>query len=128
MTLNPVPLILVVEPDAVQRDLIQISLTRIGCSVMLTRDPDQIAPILAKEHPSLVIMDTFIPGSSGLEILKELNQKKLLKHTLVMFISSFGFSEIIQQAKDLGVTEFLMKPLDTDDFSRRVRKLLKFNY
>ena len=128
MTLNPVPLVLVIEPDAVQRDLIQIALTRIGCCVKLTRDPDQISTILTKDHPSLLIMDTFIPGSSGLEILKELHQKKLLKHTRVMFVSSFGFSEIIQQAKDLGVTEFLMKPLDVDDFTRRVHKLLKINY
>lgn len=125
MSENPTPLVLVVEADPVQRDLIQIVLTRIGCDVIHTREPDQVAPIIAKQHPSLLILDTFIPGSSGLEIIQDLNRKKVIKHTLVIFISSFGFSDIIQQAKKSGVNEFLMKPIDVNDFSNRVKKLLK---
>lgn len=125
MTANPVPLVLVVEPDSIQRDLIQLSLKRIGCDVLSTRKSEKISSIIAKDHPSLLILDTFIPGSSGLEVIKDLNQKKLLKHTMVLVISSFGFSEIIQQAKDAGVNEFLIKPLDLDEFTTRVKTMLK---
>lgn len=125
MTANPIPLVLVVESDTIQRDLIQLCLQRIGCNVLSTRNPANISSIIAKDHPSLLILDTFLPGSSGLEVIKDLNQKKLLKHTLVLLISSFGFSDIIQQAKDAGVHEFLIKPLDLDDFSSRVKMMLK---
>jgi len=125
MTANPVPLVLVFESDKVQRDLIQLCLQRIGCEVVSTRNIDQISTIITKDHPSLLILDTFMPGSSGLEVIKELNQKKILKHTLVLLISSFGFSDIIQQAKDAGVQEFLMKPLDIDEFTTRVKMMLK---
>lgn len=125
MTANPVPLVLIVESDSIQRDLIQLCLQRIGCNVISTRNPDQILPLITKEHPSLLILDTFLPGSSGLEVIKEINQKKLLKHTMVLLISAYGFSDIIQQAKDAGVHEFLMKPLDIDEFSTRVKTMLK---
>lgn len=125
MTVNPVPLVLVVESDSIQRDLIKLCLQRIGCEVVSTRNPNKISSILSKQHPSLLILDTFLPGSSGLEVIKDLNQKKLLKNTLVLLISAYGFSEIIQQAKDAGVHEFLIKPLDLEDFSARVKAMLK---
>jgi DNA-binding response OmpR family regulator len=125
MTANPVPLVLVVESDKVQRDLIQLCLQRIGCEVISTRNIGQISTIISKDHPSLLILDTFLPGSSGLEVINELNQKKLLKHTLVLLISAFGFSDIIQKAKDAGVQEFLMKPLDIEEFATRVKLMLK---
>ncbi|MDO9120836.1 MAG: response regulator, partial [Anaerolineaceae bacterium] len=63
--------------------------------------------------------------TSGLEVIKELNQKKFLKNTKVLLISSFGFSDIIQQAKDSGVQEFMIKPIDIEEFSTRVRFMLK---
>ncbi|MBA4384120.1 MAG: hypothetical protein C0410_05235 [Anaerolinea sp.] len=125
MTANPIPLVLVVESDSIQRDLIQLCLQRIGCEVISIRSPNKISSILSKRHPSLLILDTFLPGSSGLEVIKDLNLKKLLKNTLVLLISAYGFSEIIQQAKDAGVQEFLIKPLDLDDFSTRVKAMLK---
>jgi adenylate cyclase len=125
MTANPIPLVLIVESDSVQRDLIQLCLQRIGCEVISTRIHSQITSLVAKKHPSLLIMDTFLPGSSGLEVIKELNQKKLLKHSLVILISAYGFSEIIQKAKDEGVQEFLIKPVDLDDLSARVKIMLK---
>lgn len=125
MTANPVPLVLVVESDSVHRDLIQLCLRRIGCEVSITRNPEQIAIIISKDHPSLLILDTFLPGSSGLEVINELNSKKLLKHTKVLLISSFGFSDIIQQAKDAGVQEFLIKPINIDEFSARIKLMLK---
>jgi len=125
MTANPVPLVLVVEPDSIQRDLIQLCLTRIGCDVILTHSPDQVIPLITKKFPSMLILDTFIPGSSGLEILNELKQTKYFKNTIVLLISSFGFPEIIQKAKDMGVNEFLIKPIDINEFSGRVKTLLK---
>ncbi|EKD88201.1 MAG: response regulator receiver protein [uncultured bacterium] len=125
MTANPIPLVLVVESDSVQRDLIQLCLQRIGCEVSTTRNPEQIATIISKDHPSLLILDTFLPGSSGLEVINELNHKKLLKHTKVLLISAFGFSDIIQQAKDAGVQEFLIKPLNIEEFSARIKLMLK---
>lgn len=125
MTAHPVPLVLVVESDPVQRDLIQMTLTRIGCEVINTRDPQQVVPLFTKYHPSLLILDTFIPGSSGLELLNELQELKVIKHSLVLFVSSYGFPEIIQQAKEAGVNEFIMKPINSSDFGQRVKKLLK---
>jgi PleD family two-component response regulator len=125
MTANPTPLVLVVESDPVQRDLMQMMLKRIGCDVEITREPQQVSAILIKQHPSLLIIDTFIPGSSGLEIIIDLNQKKLLKHTSVLFVSAYGFPDIIQKAKDNGVNEFLMKPINADIFTMRVKALLQ---
>lgn len=125
MTANPIPLVLIVESDTVQRDLIQLCLQRIGCQVLSTRNYEAISTIIAKDHPSLLILDTFLPGTSGLEVIKELNQKKFLKNTKVLLISSFGFSDIIQQAKDSGVQEFMIKPIDIEEFSTRVRFMLK---
>lgn len=127
MTENPVPLVLVVEPDSIQRDLIHLCLSRIGCDVILAQSPDQVIPLISKKFPSMLILDTFIPGSSGLEILNDLKQTKYFKNIIVLLISSFGFPDIIQKAKKIGVYEFLIKPIDSIEFSKRVKTLLKIN-
>lgn len=125
MTENPIPLVLVIEPDAVQRDLIKICLRRIGCEVIIAQDAEEVFQLFAQNHPSLLVLDTFIPGTSGLEIVSDLKQKKLIKHSRILFISSYGFTDIIQKSKDIGVHEFLIKPLDMDEFSKRVKTLLE---
>ena len=127
MTANPVPLVLVVEPDSIQRDLIHLCLSSIGCDVILAQSPDQVIPLISKKFPSMLILDTFIPDSSGLEILNDLKQTKYFKNIIVLLISSFGFPDIIQKAKKIGVYEFLIKPIDSIEFSKRVKTLLKIN-
>lgn len=125
MTVNPVPTILLVVSDAIQRDLIQIALTRLSCNVEFTREPKNVLTLVSSLQPSLLILDTFLPGSSGLDIIKELNKTNQLKFSKVLLISSYGFPEVIQQAKDAGVDEFLMKPVDIDDLITRIKTLLK---
>jgi CheY-like chemotaxis protein len=125
MSVNPIPLVLLVESDPILRDIMQMTLTRIGCDVVNTHEPLHVSEIVVKQHPSLIIIDTFIPGSSGLEIIKDLIQKNLIKHTCVLFVSSYVFPEIIQQVKNIGINDFLMKPLNIDDFSKRVKTLLQ---
>ncbi len=125
MTANPIPLVLLVESDPVQRDLIQLSLNRLGCEVKSTKEPSSVKEIVQKQHPSLIIIDTFLPGSSGIELLSELRHNNSLKHSGVFMISSFGFPEMIQQAKDAGAHEFLIKPINMDDLVMRAKKVLQ---
>ena len=57
-----------------------------------------------------VIMDWEIPGTTGLETARSINSITGGK-TLVIILSSYGWTDIETEAKDLGINLFLHKPV-----------------
>jgi two-component system cell cycle sensor histidine kinase/response regulator CckA len=70
----------------------------------------------------LVVTDMTMPGMTGVDLSKEL--LKIRRDIPIMLCT--GFSELIteDEAKRLGIREFLMKPFSLKDIARVVRKVL----
>lgn len=48
----------------------------------------------------------------------------MLHPSQVIIISALSFPEVVAEAAALGVQDFLIKPVDTDQFLERVRRRL----
>jgi DNA-binding NtrC family response regulator len=71
----------------------------------------------------VVIMDQMIPGSSGLEIFKEL--KKDDPQVRVIFLTAFGTIEAAIEAIQLGALDYLQKPFNNIDLRHKVDRVIK---
>ena len=60
----------------------------------------------------LILSDINMPGMSGLELLRQINQKFLQPPPVVMMITAYGDAENYNQAVQLGADDFLTKPVD----------------
>jgi len=60
-----------------------------------------------------VICDLKMPGKSGLEVLRYINQNAL--GIPLLFLTGFGTLESCQQAMDEGSFGYILKPLDNKD-------------
>ncbi|MCU0275697.1 MAG: sigma-54 dependent transcriptional regulator [Acidobacteria bacterium] len=71
----------------------------------------------------VVIMDQMIPGSSGLEIFKEL--KKDDPAVRVIFLTAFGTIEAAIEAIQQGALDYLQKPFSNVDLKHRVDRVIR---
>ncbi len=120
--------ILVVVFDTLQRDLIVMALNRGTYRPVICEDLAQIRPLIKEHQPAVLLIDLYLPGTNGLELLKDLSREGLLKQRSTIVISAMGFPEIINQVIALGVDDFLVKPIYPDLLLARIQRVVNKNH
>ena len=77
---------------------------------------------LERQEISLLVTDIRMDQGSGLELLEWMNEKNFCFASII--ISSFSEFRYAQKAVSLGVTEYLLKPMEPDEFCRAVYKAI----
>ena len=119
--------ILLVEDEPVMRDLILLAFTQQfhqDYKVHSVKNGLEALDMIHEQAPSLVILDILLPQMNGLQLIQKLRDEQLLHNTQIIIISGLGFTEIVQQALEAGVRDFLVKPFKIDILVERARVLL----
>lgn len=114
--------VLILEPNALQCDLIKLALTRHRMNPIICGQAGSLRQQLAQHLPDVLLIDTHLPGLNGLDLIDQLNSEILLQRTKVFFISSLAFPEVVQKAAKIGASGFLIKPLNPDLLATRIQK------
>lgn len=83
-----------------------------GFEVFVASDGVSALSTIRKERPHLVFLDLHMPGLDGIEVLKAAKQEDPTIRLIV--ISAIQDDEMIQQAKALGVSDYVVKPFTLD--------------
>jgi CheY-like chemotaxis protein len=118
--------VLIAEEDKIVADLLALSLRELGCQVKIEFKELQIRDAVLRWKPDLLLLDLFLPGCSGLDLLREFSQTatKSGKQLPILVVSSMGFKEVVEQARKLGAIDFVLKPVDLDNFRRKAMNYL----
>jgi CheY-like chemotaxis protein len=113
--------VLIAEEDKMVADLFSLSLREMGCHVKIECKELQIRDAVTRWKPDLLLLDLFLPGCSGLALLREFSQTvtKAGKQLPILVVSSLGFKEVVEQARKLGAVDFVLKPVDLDNFRQK---------
>ena len=114
--------VLVLEPNALQCDLIKLALIRHKMNPIICDRPLSLREKLVQHLPDVLLVDTHLPGQNGLDLIQQLNSEVLLNRTKVFFFSFLAFPEIVQKAAKMGASGFLVKPLNPDMLVTRIQK------
>jgi DNA-binding NtrC family response regulator len=101
--------ILVVDDDPDIRDLLRLRLEQSAYTVIPAATGIQAIEKLAKEHPSLVLLDLKLPRVSGLEVLRHIKHE--MPETTVIVMTAHATVENAVEAMKEGAYDFLTKPL-----------------
>ena len=111
--------ILVVDDESSIRQSLSAILEDEGFDVFMAHDGATALELIGKELPDAVLLDIWMPGQDGLEVLKEIRtQHPDLK--IVMMSAYDGVNER-KQAMESGADLFLGKPLNI----KSIREALK---
>lgn len=87
---------------------------------------DGLNKILNNPHKySAILLDVVMPKMNGLEVLKKLNEKAILKDVPVFLITSSNDDDIIKEAYQLGVMDVIKKPIVRYMVLRRVESIVE---
>jgi CheY-like chemotaxis protein len=118
--------VLIAEEDKIMADLFSLSLREMGCQVKIEYKETQIRDAVMRWKPDLLLLDLFLPGCSGLDLLREFSQTTTNsgKQLPILVVSSLGFKEVVEQARKLGAVDFVLKPVDLDNFRQKALTFL----
>ena len=83
---------------------------------------------LVKEHnPDFILTDWIMDGMDGVELTKKIRTDPMSPNPYVPIIMMTGFSSKlrVEEARDSGITEFLVKPFTAKDLYSRVFQIIE---
>jgi len=104
-------------PDLVE--FVRLLLRHQGFTVHTAFSGQQCLDHIRKERVDLIVLDVMMPKMDGLTVCREL--KQLCPEVPVMLLTAKDDLATRAAAMALGVSEFLAKPVNVDDFLTRVR-------
>jgi len=104
--------LLVVDDDAMNRDMLSRRLARHGYTVAVAEDGEQALKMIEGQKFDLVLLDIMMPGVSGLQVLENLRRRNSMADLPVIMATAKDESSDIVQALKLGANDYVTKPLD----------------
>ena len=117
--------ILIVEDNELNMKLFEDLLQAHGYSIYSTKDGLD-ALRLAREHmPDLVLMDTQLPESSGLEVTRMMKADPALRHIPVVAVTAFAMKGDEEKIREGGCEGYIAKPISVARFIETVEHFLR---
>ena len=117
--------VLVVDDEADIRDLMEMTLMKMGLSVETAVGVTDAKAKLDDNDYSLVLTDMRMPDGSGLEVVQYIDE--LMLDTPVAVITAFGNADHAVEALKAGAFDYLQKPITLSQLRSLVKSAVKVN-
>ena len=112
------------EPDIVE--LVKEILGFEGYTVVGATSGHECLKKLEKEPVDLILMDFFMPEMDGRMVIEKIRKNPGLKDMKIAVLTSAAFRKRgIKILKELNILDYITKPIEVDDFTSRIKKILK---
>ncbi|MFN7757262.1 MAG: sigma-54-dependent transcriptional regulator, partial [Betaproteobacteria bacterium] len=119
------PAALVIDDEADLRELLSLTLVRLGLDVDSAESVARARELLAGKRYSLALTDMRLPDGVGLDLVREVAQGKFREPIPIVVITAFGSPENAVAALKAGAFDYLTKPVDLEQLRLVVRSALK---
>ena len=107
--------ILVVDDDSGIRSGIRDLLSLQDFIVVIASNGLEALDLLADQTPDLILADIIMPKMDGYQLYQRVRQNPEWLQIPFIFLSVKGDEEDIRFGKELGVDDYLMKPINPED-------------
>ena len=106
------------EPDIL--DIIEFILSEVGWEVIKTEHVNKIIEQVEQSHPSVILMDNWIPDTGGIVATQTLKSHPEYKKIPVVYLTANNDIEIL--ARQAGADFSIAKPFDLTELERVVEE------
>jgi two-component system, LuxR family, response regulator FixJ len=115
--------VFVVDDDPMVGELLQMTLSSDGFRATTFSDGESFIAVARRRVPACIILDVYMPGRSGLDILKDLDAHNYAAPIIVM--SGKATIAIAVDAVKSGAFDIIEKPFSPDAIVARVRAVTR---
>jgi two-component system, cell cycle response regulator DivK len=118
------PTILLVEDNALNRDMLSRRLTRRGYSVITAHDGAQGHAMACTQAPDLILMDIALPDMDGWQITRLLKSNVATRDIPIIALTAHALLTDREKAREAGCDDYDTKPVDLARLLRKIENLL----
>ena len=117
------PRVLVVDDEADLRELLELTLVKMGLDVDSAATVAEARALLARHPYQLVLTDMRLPDGLGLELVRDV--ATTYKNTPIAVVTAFGSADNAVVALKAGAFDYIAKPVALDQLRLLVRSALR---
>ncbi len=124
MTSPEKPLILAIDDSPLNLDILKEYLAREGFRVIAFHRGSDALDHVKLEKPDLILLDITMPEMDGYQVCEQLKRDEATAPIPVIFVSALNDAADKVKAFDSGGIDFIVKPFQFEDLTRRIRNHL----
>ena len=109
--------ILIAEDESIIRLGLKSMLQELGYEVILAKDGHEALSKARIHHPNLAILDIKMPFTDGLQVAATLARTQPMP---ILLLTAFSEQDLIEQASDLPIHGYLIKPIQLPDLAAAI--------
>ena len=115
---------LIADDYSTARRIIKNALKELGFSCLEAEDGEEALAIILQTPLNLVIADVKMPKKDGLELLEDIRYDNNLKDIPVILTMIEPLEELVNEAEELGMNDYLIKPFDVFTLAKVLDKVI----
>jgi len=90
-----------------------------GIRVRVALDGERALGLLEEETPHVVVLDIMMPGMSGIEVLRQIKQRR--PDLPVILLTGHGSTRDGIEGMQMGAFDYLMKPINIEELLAKMQ-------
>lgn len=116
--------LLLVDADARSARVLEVSLRNEGFTVTVAQSAENALDKLEHASPDLILSETRLPGMDGFQLVREIKSRAALAEVPIVFLTEHDALDDKLRGLELGVDDYLAKPIFVRELVTRVHLLL----
>ncbi|PJX25413.1 phosphate regulon transcriptional regulatory protein PhoB [Advenella sp. S44] len=117
--------ILVVEDEPAIQELISVNLSFAGHKVLRALDAEQAKVLINAELPDLILLDWMLPGSSGLNLARNLRGSERTRDIPIIMLTAKSSEADKVEGLESGADDYITKPFSPKELMARIKAVLR---
>jgi CheY-like chemotaxis protein len=122
---SPMPRILLVEDNDMNRDMLSRRLVRNGYEVVIAVDGQQGADMALSQQPDLILMDMSLPVIDGWEATRRIKANDATRRIPIIALTAHAMAGDRDKAMEVGCNDYDTKPVEISRLLGKIAALLK---
>src|SRR5579859_1191402 len=118
------PLVLIADDEEDVVELLKVFLRPLNCDILVAFDGEEALAVAQARLPAVVLLDVIMPKRSGWEVCQALKAVQRTSKIAVVLVTGRGDVKDRLTGLQLGADDYLVKPFDRDQVTKRIRALL----
>lgn len=118
--------ILLIEDEKMLVEMYNKKFIQAGFEVILAFTAEEGLKLAKKEKPDLILLDILLPKKNGISFMKSFKRKYSISSIPVIAFSNYDDPITIEEARGLGIKEYLLKANYTpEEIVKKIKSYLK---
>lgn len=120
--------ILIVDDNIVNVELLEAYLSEFPYEVAQALDGIEALEKIESFSPDVILLDIMMPRLSGFDVCKKLKSDPKTKGIMVLMVTALSEHGDIERALSAGCDDYLSKPVNKFELTKRVENMLKVRH